>query len=401
MAFPVKWYSNAMQGAPSLGDTAPGALAALLKACLITGFGNLTVSSLAWDAAMGCAVATIDSGHSYLPESVIAISGATPAAYNGEHRVKQVNATKVWFELDGGNPGSNATGTISIKIPGLGWTLLAESADGQTMIIRSPESVDQYPVCYHIDNSAFSGWTHASNYYYFAKVSMVEDVQDLTTFTLINMQAWPATKRYSDGRWDLFGDNLLFYFVPAYASRNGRSCLAAGYINSVRPGDRYHAVLAGIINNIGATNAISWTSNTAPSGNGNNFVMGDFLAHGATANRILARPHSQLFGAISWQTIGLFSRMGAGLAVPNPADNGFYLAKEPTMVLEGGDTMRGSLPGLINPYGDITAYDGKTFSDLPLLGVRTVRFIRATYATNVFSSLAATLVAFDITGPWR
>ncbi|MEV3824901.1 hypothetical protein RI837_06675 [Aeromonas caviae] len=398
MAFPVKWYSNAMQGAPSLGDTAPGALCALLKACLITGFGNLTVSSLAWDAAMGCAVATIDSGHSYLPESVISISGATPAAYNGEHRVKQVNATKVWFELDGGSPGSAATGTISIKIPGLGWTLLAESADGQTMIIRSPESVDQYPVCYHIDNTAFSGWTNGTLNYYFAKVSMVEDVQDLTTYTQISMQAWPATKRYSDGRWDFIGDNLLFYFIPAFTSRNGRACLPAGYINSVRPGDRYHAVLGGIPNYIGATSGMSWSipGNYAPCN-----AFNDFLTHGATGQRTLARPHSQLFGAMSWQTLGIFSRMGSGFAVPNPADNGFYLAKEPTMVLENGNTLRGSLPGLINPYGDISDYDSKTFSSLPLLGGKGVRFIRASYNANINTSFLATLVGFDITGPWR
>lgn len=398
MAFPVKWYSNAMQGAPSLGDTAPGALAALLKACLITGFGNLTVSSLAWDAAMGCAVATIDNGHSYLPESVIAISGASPAAYNGEHRVKQVNATKVWFELDGGNPGSSATGTISIKIPGLGWTLLAESADGQTMIIRSPESVDQYPVCYHIDNTAFSGWTNGTLNYYFAKVSMVEDVQDLTTYTLISTQAWPATKRYSDGRWDLIGDKLLFYFIPAYAARNARSCIPVGYINSVRAGDRYHAVLGGIPNNIGATVGYSWA---APQSYSPSNIHNDFIIHSSTNSRVLARAHSQLFGAISWVTVGLFARMGAGLAVPNPADNGFYLAKEPTMVLEGGDTMRGSLPGLINPYGDIAAYDGKTFSNLPLMGGRSVRFLRATYAVSAYTGVSVSLVGFDITGPWR
>ncbi|MEI4930736.1 hypothetical protein [Aeromonas caviae] len=398
MAFPVKWYSNEMQGAPSLGDTAPGALCALLKACLITGFGNLTVSSLAWDAAMGCAVATIDSGHSYLPESVISISGATPAAYNGEHRVKQVNATKVWFELDGGSPGSAATGTISIKIPGLGWTLLAESADGQTMIIRSPESVDQYPVCYHIDNTAFSGWTSASLNYYFAKVSMVEDVQDLTTFTQISMQAWPATKRYSDGRWDLFGDNLLFYFLPAYAIRNGRSTLAAGYINSVRPGDRYHAVLSGLRNNIGSNSGCGWSSTASTNPNNS---MNDFLAHGSTVLRTIARPHSQLFGAVSWQTLGIFSRMGTGFNVPNAANNGFYLAKEPTMVMENGNTLRGLLPGLINPYGDIVDYDGKTFSALPLLESKSVRFIRAAYAENINSSLLVSLVGFDITGPWR
>ena len=93
MAFPVKWYSNAMQGAPSLGDTSAGALAALLKAVLVTGFGTLTINALVWDATEGAAKATISGGHAYLQDSVVEVSGASPAAYNGEHRVKKVSST--------------------------------------------------------------------------------------------------------------------------------------------------------------------------------------------------------------------------------------------------------------------------------------------------------------------
>ncbi|MFQ2551639.1 hypothetical protein ACK3Z3_11065, partial [Aeromonas caviae] len=132
-----------------------------------------------------------------------------------------------------------------------------------------------------------------------------------------------------------------------------------------------------------------------------NMISYQGLVRTFPGTRVLARAHSQLFGAITWVTVGLFARMGAGLAVPNPADNGFYLAKEPTMVLEGGDTMRGSLPGLINPYGDIGAYDGKTFSNLPLMGGRSVRFLRATYVASAYTGAAVSLVGFDITGPWR
>ena len=55
--FPVKWYASDMQGAPSLGDTSAGALTALLKAVLVTGFGTLTVNSLVWDATENAATA--------------------------------------------------------------------------------------------------------------------------------------------------------------------------------------------------------------------------------------------------------------------------------------------------------------------------------------------------------
>lgn len=51
--YKVKWFASEMQGAPSLGDTADGALAALLKAVLVTGFGTLTINALSFDAAKG------------------------------------------------------------------------------------------------------------------------------------------------------------------------------------------------------------------------------------------------------------------------------------------------------------------------------------------------------------
>jgi len=69
--YPVKWFSSDMQGAPSLGDTADGALAALLKAVLVTGFGTLTINALSFDAAKGWAVATFSGGHAYLQEGVV------------------------------------------------------------------------------------------------------------------------------------------------------------------------------------------------------------------------------------------------------------------------------------------------------------------------------------------
>ena len=81
MAFPVKWYASNMQGAPSLGDTSAGALTALLKAVLVTGFGTLTINSLVWDATEGAAKATISGGHAYLQDSVIEVGGASPAAW--------------------------------------------------------------------------------------------------------------------------------------------------------------------------------------------------------------------------------------------------------------------------------------------------------------------------------
>ena len=396
MAFPVKWYASQMQGAPSLGDTSAGALAALLKAVLVTGFGTLTINALVWDATEGAAKATFSGGHAYLQDSVIEVSGASPAAYNGEHRAKKVSSTEVWFELDGGNPGSAASGTMSMKVAPLGWTLTHESGDGMVAIYRPTNVSESGNVSLRIDNTAFSGWT-SSTFGWLAKVAMVEDVVDIDTYTTIYEHRWPATKRYSDGRWDFIGDDQLFYFLPAYAAVNYQFAYCFGYIKSVRPGDRYHAILT----TYPTTSTTETTRNWANSGTSNSVYGTDFPVLDSTARRILARPYSQLFGTTGWYIKGIFSRFGVGLNVPNAPDNGFYMSADPTMLLESGGHLRGFLPGLVMPYATIAEWDRKNFMDLPALVGKIVRFINTGFAESQNTAGQRTLMGFDLTGPWR
>lgn len=397
MAFPVKWYSNAMQGAPSLGDTSAGALTALLKAVLVTGFGTLTVTSLAWDATENAAKATIAGGHAYLQDSVIEVSGASPAAYNGEHRAKKVSSTEVWFELDGGNPGSAASGAMSMKVAPLGWTQTHESGDGMVAIYRPTNVSESGNVSLRIDNTAFSGWTGATYFGYLAKVHLVEDVVDINTYTLISDVRWPATGRYSDKRWDLIGDPQLFYFLPAYAAANYQSMFAFGYIKSVRPGDRYHAVMMNYSSSSADDSSRRWT---VGAGGSNSGYGTQALAFDDSSYRHLARPYSQLFGTVAFWLKGMFARFGTGVNVPNGADNGFYMSADPIMVMESGNHLRGYLPGIICPFGSIGAWYRKNFSNLPALPNKIVRFVAANYTESTTQG-APTMVGFDLTGPWR
>ncbi|MGL6382205.1 hypothetical protein ACSZMU_08115 [Aeromonas caviae] len=397
MAFPVKWYASQMQGAPSLGDTSAGALTALLKAVLVTGFGTLTINSLVWDDTEGAAKATIAGGHAYLKDSVIEVSGASPAAYNGEHRVKKVSSTEVWFELDGGNPGIAAGGTLTMKVAPLGWTLTHESADGMVAIYRPTNVSESGNVSLRIDNTAFSGWTGATYRAYLAKVQLVEDVVDINTYTLIYEHRWPATKRYSDGRWDLIGDPQLFYFLPAYASPNFQTLLMFGYIKSVRPGDRYHAVLGTYPTTSSDDSTRRWDQATTANWS---YVYNNLLNFDDSNHRVMARPYHQLFGAVSWWLKGVFSRFGTGMTVPNGSDNGLYMSTDPIMVMESNNHLRGYLPGLVVPYGNVSAWHRKNFANLPALPGKIVRFIQATY--NESGAIASnTLAGFDLTGPWR
>lgn len=394
--YPVKWYASNMQGAGNLGDTTDGALAALLKSILVTGFGTLAINALSFDATKGWAVATFTGGHSYLQDSVIQVDGVSPAAYNGEHRVMLATATQVWFELDGGDPGAAGSGaSMTMKVAPLGWTLTHESADGKIAIYRPANISESGNVSLRIDNTAFSGWSGASYMGYLAKIQMVEDVVDINNYTLINDARWPATARYSDKRWDLIGDSQLFYFLPAYATANYQALFCFGYIKSVRPGDRYHAI------------TINYSSLLADDSNRRWNTTGSFtsyynfaLAFEDTNYRVLARPYSQLFGTTGWWLKGFFTRFGTGMSTPNAPDNGFYMSVDPIMILETGSHLRGYLPGIFCPFGSISAWQRKNFSGLPALPNKLVRFIHAAYAESSAVG-SATMMGFDLTGPWR
>ncbi|MGN4997033.1 hypothetical protein [Aeromonas sp. 61P] len=398
--YKVKWFASEMQGAPSLGDTAEGALAALLKAVLVTGFGTLTINALAFDTAKGWAVATFTGGHAYLQDSVVQVEGVSPAAYNGEHRVMQVTATQVWFEIDGGNPGAPGTGAaMTMKVAPLGWTITHESGDGKIFIVRPTNASESGNVSWRIDNSAFTGWTGTyGSTHYLAKIAMVEDVVDINTYTTIYEHRWPATQRYASKVWDLIGDQQLFYWLPAIGNYSFQTVYCAGYIRSIRPGDRYHAVLCHYPSTNAADGQISWSNRDYCSPNHWGTPLTTFDQSG---QRAIARPYHQLFGTTSWWLKGVFGRLGSGLAVPNGPDNGFYFSTDPCMVLENGNHLRGYMPGLIVPYGDITAWHRKNFGDLPALPGKKVRFIRGLYQTNVYNADPRSLIGFDITGPWR
>jgi hypothetical protein len=107
-----------MQGAPTISGTA-GAGITFFDAVLVNGFGQLTLTSLSVTSAV--ATATISAGHAYKQWSVVEIAGATPTELNGRKRVLSVTATELTFGATGVSDGS-ATGTITCKIPGAGWT---------------------------------------------------------------------------------------------------------------------------------------------------------------------------------------------------------------------------------------------------------------------------------------
>lgn len=113
--YPVKYFHKAMRGAPTVSGTA-GTMIALLDACLINGFGTVTLTSLT--VSGGVATATVDAGSSFDEYAVVLIAGATPAELNGEARVLSSTSTGFTFATIAAD--GAATGTITAKYAPVG-----------------------------------------------------------------------------------------------------------------------------------------------------------------------------------------------------------------------------------------------------------------------------------------
>lgn len=402
MTFPVKWFSSAMEGAPLLSSgvagsahtTNPGSLIALLKAVLVTGFGIKSVSSLVYSSAAQTITATVAAGHKYLVDQVVELSGANESGFNGEFRVTSITSTTVVMGLDNGTPSAaSATGILSMKIPSLGWAVEFEDAANYKIIFKRTAPLST-PIRLYIDNSAWSGWSQNGGA--LAKVVMIENPTDINTFTTVFEHRWPCSHGYATPEWQLIGDSILFYFLPRYSYLGRRSNYAFGDIVSVRPGDNYHCLLTHYPElTVGLTGVtFNWSNNNSYSNPySNSSVFSD------TTHKRLARSYTQLLGSVPAQWKAWAGSFGEGMSLPNPADNGFYIGKDPIPIFDD-TSFRGYLPGVALPFASSQDYDQNNMKNMPAIPNKIIRLLGVS-RNSQSADPGFRLVGFDITGPWR
>ncbi len=384
---PVKWYSDEMQGAPQHTKNTEGLLIQHLKALLVTGFGSLTPDSIVWDASEGAAKATFGSGHSYLKDSVIECSGATPTDYNGEHLVTKVDTNNVWFELDA-EPAGDATGTLEIKYPSLGWSISHESGDGLIAIFVAAGNLGD--VSLRVDNTPYQG-----SYSKLAKVDMVTDVVDINTFEYCkenySYSYWFSSciSYDRDKHWTMVGDSRIFYWFTKAGYVDRKNMLSAGYMDSRKVGDRYHFLVEG---------------GTHSSGEYTNHALN--RAYDQNYSRLIARGYTQLEGAVSYRTLVIMPDIddsaSQGVITPNPVDNSFLIQESPILVAEASDydgsfnkfSLRGELPIIREVLTNVEAYDGKVITKD---GKKYLMVMGSCQAQNSSDLRYSRLTAFDIT----
>lgn len=392
----VKFFSSQMLNAPEVNGT-KGSVISVLDSCLVDGWNLTTVDSMT--VSNNVVTANISAGHGFERWQVIQVAGATPSGLNGEHRVTEVTATTVKFEVTGVADGA-ATGTITLKVAPLGWIKAFSGTNKAAYKVDAVKYPDTTGCLIRFDDSISD---------YNTRLAGFESMSDIDAGTgqfptdgQMPNGLWLLKSDTSDATayrpWFLVGDGRIFYFgISSYDSdpMYGGPCWAAfGEYKSVTSGDAFNFVVAG---NASSDSAAGPDPSRA------------FCNASRSSEQYLARSYDGLSGsasftARSWPTIySVSGEDAAPLAYPNGPNNGLYLC--PLDILESNDYgahHRGTYPGVLmlpHRVGNRIVPDRQTaVLDNEIAGFegRVIGF----FPTPISPDRRG-VVAFDLTGPWE
>lgn len=369
----VKFFDSSMQGAPTLSNVA-GNLISVLDACLVDGFGLKTCDSVV--VAGGIATATISTGHSALPGSVVQLAGATPSGLNGQHKVISITTNTVVFDAYGVANGT-ATGTITLKMAPAGWvkqfsgTNLAAYKSGNVAATGSYVRVDD------------TGTTSA-------RIRGYVNMSDINTGT----DPFPTDDQISGGgyinksdggvrRWWAVA-NDRFCYIGTFGSYQQHALINGfGDIVSKKVGDAYRFAL------------FAQSADRAASNNSHDY--NPIFGIGSSSIRVMPRSYSALGSAVAINPAWFGSSISGWEAFqfPNPVDNGIMFS---TVHIKEGSAARGAMPGsFATPQSIRTGIgDGYILDEVSPTGRKMMyRQFASDYSTGGRGGCF-----FDVTGPW-
>lgn len=389
MTTTVKHFHSAMAGAPTLNGVA-GSLIAVLDACLVDGFGLKSADSVV--VSGGIATATFSTGHSFEPDVIALVTGATPAGLNGEKRVLTTATNTITFDATSIADGT-ATGTITIKLAPAGW----EKAFAGTNL-AAYRSTD--PTGTRMFLRVADGTTTA-------RVIGYESMSDVNT----GVRAFPLDTQLAGGGyipkadsanatarvWTLIADSRgwwLHTHTSTYIPGLSGSVWGFGDYDSLKSGDPFACALQ------------CSPTDTSGSGSGNTEAA-EYNGMGSLAGPFTARSFTGLGGSVqlghgqeSHATVSSTSGSFASAMVPtypNGPNNGLFLSRK--LLVERGVALRGVSRGLLLAAQNCHAQfnwrdkvDGQ--------GAYAGRTLMAVKCGAPAGSSSQGVVFFDITGPW-
>ena len=244
----VKHFHYDMLGAPVLNGVA-GAAIGLLDACLVTGWGLKSATSLV--VAGGVATLSFTGTHGAMLDMVILVEGVTGALtdLNGEQRVTALAAGQIKFAT--AVPDGTAAGTVTFKVAPAGWEKVFSFTNGGVYRSLHPESTKKYM---RIDDAGTTSF----------RLRGYETMSDANTgaglFPLdgqINGGGWCNKSNVANAtpvKWLMVADarggylSIVGYSASAAATESGRT-IFFGDFQPLRTGGDPHAFALGCATN--------------------------------------------------------------------------------------------------------------------------------------------------------
>lgn len=388
-------FDSSQVGAPVLSGSA-GALRAVIKACLVDGFGAGPVASIT--VAAGVATVAFSGSHPYRVGSVIQIAGATPSALNGNKRTSTVVGSSITFPAPG-VPDGAATGTITAKMAPAGWVELFPGALANVLAVK-PSAPEASGCVLRLDDT---GTTTARvvGYEFLSAISTGDGAFPTGAQFPGGLYWTKATTASADARsWWVFADerSFMIWTAPSATYPTHGTLFGFGDVVSDKGGDAYCGAL------FGGDSSVSSTTSQIDGCIG-------YASFGNTAwHAYIARLHSGMGGAQLIKKGGSYNSGAAysgaasygstyGIPYPNGADNSLRLS--PVDVFVGTSGIRGLVAGAFHTPQAV----GEGFSTGAIVdgqGDYAGRSFIALRVGPTSSPLSAAGTVFvDTTGPWR
>ena len=202
MAFPVKNFYSGMHDAPVINGT-PGSLINALKACLITGFGELTARTASVDN--GYLKLEFADGKTFRKDSVVEISGATPDSLNGEHWVEISQEGACYIKTQE----TSITGVIKVKYAPVGqWTVPYQATNKAAFKSVHPHASE---CLFQIDDT----YAQKAKVVMYRTMTGIDQGEDYVPFNKQqDAEIIKSSTANTQGRlWYLFSDGKTVYFT--------------------------------------------------------------------------------------------------------------------------------------------------------------------------------------------
>jgi len=354
-----------------------------LTAILVDGYGSQTLAGGALTGSGTTATLNVPIAHGWKTTAKITVAGATQSEFNGEFSATVTGNNQVTYTLPSAATVGTATGTITVKLAGCGWTkpvtgtnlaafkqgagssglyLRVDDTNAAYAIVRGYETM---PGDINSGTGPFPSATQNSGLLYWHKSSTSD-----------------ATAR----PWMAIADEGFLAFVIDI-NTNGNSASPQGTlhlfgdITSYLPGDQFKAIIKGA-----TTTSFSSVASGSPS-NQTTASQGCYMARGYTLTG----------SAITIGILNDYSKSGSGgwggaassIPFPNPVNFGLYFSKMWVSESVTG-VLRGEIPGVWCPLHNVPLPHLETFESTGEYPGKIMQASRMYSAAEIFFEISDT-----------